>query len=60
MDSRVLLEDAHSWPWTKPLMEPAGHRRLVRLRSLIVVTVLSLNLWTAAIWAAVATFASAA
>jgi hypothetical protein len=60
VDSRVLLEDAFNWPRTRPLREPAVHRRLVKLRSLIVVMLLALGLWTAAIWAAVATFASAA
>jgi hypothetical protein len=60
VDSIVLLEDAFSWPRMRPLGEHAVHRRLVRLRSLIVVVLLALGLWTAVIWAAVAIFASAA
>jgi hypothetical protein len=59
VDSRVLLEGAYDWPWMRPLGEPALHPRLVRLGSLIVVMLLSLGLWAAAIWAAVAIFASA-
>jgi hypothetical protein len=57
VDSVVLLEDAFNWPRMRPLVEAALHRRLVRLGSFIVVVLLALGLWTAAIWAAVAIFA---
>jgi hypothetical protein len=60
VDSRVLLEGAYNWPRMRPLGEPAVHPRLVRLTSLIVIVLLALGFWTAAIWAAVAIFASAA
>jgi hypothetical protein len=59
MDSRVLLEFAYNWPRMRPFAESAVHRRLVRLTSLIVVLLLALLLWTAAIRAAVAIFALA-
>jgi hypothetical protein len=59
VDSRVLLEGAYDWPWMRPLGKPALHPRLVRLGSLMVVMLLSLGLWAAAMWAAVAIFAAA-
>jgi hypothetical protein len=57
VDSRVLLEFAYNRPRMRPLGESAVHRRLVRLTSLIVVLLLALLLWAAAIRAAVAIFA---
>jgi hypothetical protein len=60
VDSRVLLEGAYNRPRIRPFRESAVRRRLVRLTSLIVVVLLALGLWTAAIWAAVAIFGSAA
>jgi hypothetical protein len=58
VDSRVLLEGAYNWPRMRPIGEPAVHRRLVRLSSLVVIVLLARGLWTAAIWAAVAVFAA--
>jgi hypothetical protein len=57
VNSVVLLEDAFNWPRMRPFVEAALRRRLVRLGSFIVVVLLALGLWTAAIWAAVAIFA---
>jgi len=60
VDSVVWLEDAFNWPRMRPLGEATLHPRLVRLRSFVVVVLLALGLWAAAIWAAVAIFSSAA
>ena len=59
MDTRVLSDGVYEWWRMRPLGEPVVFSRLARLRSLIVVVLLSLGLWAAAIWAAVAIFASA-
>ena len=59
MDTTVLSDGVYDWRRMRPLGEPVVSSRLARLRSLIVVTLLSLGLWAAAIWAAVAIFASA-
>ena len=59
VEARVLSDGVYDWRRMRPLGEPVVLSRLARLRSLIVVTLLSLGLWAAAIWAAVAIFASA-
>ena len=60
VDSVVWLEDAFNWPRMRPLGEATLHPRLVRLRSFMLVVLLALGLWGAAIWATVAIFVSAA
>jgi len=59
VDTTGLSDGVYDWRRMRPLGEPVVSSRLARLRSLIVVTLLSLGLWAAAIWAAVAIFVSA-
>ena len=59
MDTTGLSDGVHDWRPMRPLGEPVVSTRLAILPSLIVVAILSLGLWAAVIWAAVAIFASA-
>jgi hypothetical protein len=56
MDSRLLLEGANfsrGHPGVRLFRKPALRRRLVRLTSLIVIALVSIGLWMAAIWTAI-------
>jgi hypothetical protein len=59
LDKKVLLWGAFSaddWPLVRRIGKRALHPRLVRLTSLIVISLLALALWVA-IWGAVKTLA---
>jgi len=59
VDTTGLSDGVYDWRRMRPLGEPVVSSRLAILPSLIVVAILSLGLWAAVIWAAVAIFASA-
>lgn len=63
VDSRLLLEGANfsrAQAGVRLFRKPAVRRRLLRLTSLIVIVLVSIGLWVAAIWTAFAILGSGA